>query len=100
MGSVEKDQWFMLMFESRTATKLPDALRDIKISGRDGAFFKANQAVYLSDRIVVSSSETLNSLFGSERASDMSDIDPSTGMPIKPNMAMPFFPNSDKRSKS
>lgn len=95
MGSVEKDQWFMLIFESRTASQLPDAFRNIKISGKDGAFFKANQAVYLSDRVVVSSSETLNSLFGSEQASNMPDIDPATGMPIKPHMTMPFFPKSD-----
>lgn len=94
MGAVEKDQWFMLVFESSTVSKLPEAFRDIKIGGKEGAFFKSNRAVYLSDRIAVSSGETVRSLFSAESASEMPDIDPATGMPIKPHMSMPFFPKS------
>ena len=51
VGSVEKDQWFLLIFSSDSAESIPSGLSDIQVSGKKDAFFKANQPVYLGSRI-------------------------------------------------
>ena len=51
VGSVEKDQWFLLIFSSDSAESIPDGVSDIQVSGKKDAFFKANQPVYLGSRI-------------------------------------------------
>ena len=51
VGSVEKDQWFLLIFSSDSAESIPDGLSNIQVSGKKDAFFKANQPVYLDSRI-------------------------------------------------
>lgn len=51
MGAVEKDQWFMLLFDRLDADSIPDGIAEIKISGKEGAFFKANRPVFLGSRI-------------------------------------------------
>jgi hypothetical protein len=51
VGSVEKDQWFLLIFKSETAISIPEGIADIQVSGKKDAFFKANQPVYLESRI-------------------------------------------------
>lgn len=51
MGAVEKDQWFMLFFNHPDAKAIPTGVSDIKIGGKEGAFFKANRPVYLGSRI-------------------------------------------------
>jgi len=51
VGSVEKDQWFLLIFSLDSAESIPDGVSDIQVSGKKDAFFKANQPVYLGSRI-------------------------------------------------
>ncbi len=51
MGAVEKDQWFMLFFDHPAAESIPHGVCDIKIGGKEGAFFRANRPVYLGSRI-------------------------------------------------
>lgn len=53
VGSVEKDQWFLLIFRSDDAISIPEGLADIQISGRKDAFFRANKPVYVKNRISV-----------------------------------------------
>ena len=80
MGSVEKDQWFMLIFSSSTATELPSGLGEVKISGQEGAFFKANRPIYLESRIAISKGEGVDQLSGLVSRSDP-EFDPTTGLP-------------------
>ena len=51
LGNIEKDKWFLLTFTSQTATDIPAGLRNIRISGKKDAFFKANRPAFLSGRI-------------------------------------------------
>ncbi len=50
-GMVEKDQWYLMMFSSDTATEIPEGLGEIQISGKKDAFFKWNRPVFLGSRI-------------------------------------------------
>lgn len=53
VGSVEKDQWFLMIFSSDSAENIPDGLSDIQVSGKKDAFFRANKPVYVRNRISV-----------------------------------------------
>ena len=52
-GNVEKDQWFLMIFSNENAQRIPDVLRNLQLSGKADAFFKANKPVYLASRIRV-----------------------------------------------